>query len=212
MTDSAGDLQDLGVLRIAVCIDLEAAAAFESVCSELRSALADEGIRVDFGPEAALQKASVEIGRLVEYVPNERLVLRWNRAEWQADADYEIDIRFESSTHGTIISTTLRGFGSAVGDNGPELTGWITNQLIGPLALATTPNRLGDWMTDRVARRPSGPAARQGYRDPLYHRPNFLAILAELRLTPDDYLLEIGCGGGALLHDALEIVRSRGGN
>jgi len=63
---------------------------------------------------------------------------------------------------------------------------------------------LGDWITDRRARRPSGPKARVVYRDPLYHRPNLKAILNVLRLTPDDYLLEVGCGGGAFLADALK--------
>ncbi len=51
--------------------------------------------------------------------------------------------------------------------------------------------------------RPSGAQARATYRDPLYHRPNFLAMLKELALTTDDYLLEVGCGGGAFLQDAL---------
>src|SRR2546422_10577070 len=45
--------------------------------------------------------------------------------------------------------------------------------------------------------------ARDGYRDPTHHRPNFLAILSALRLKSDDYLLEIGCGGGAFLQYAL---------
>jgi SAM-dependent methyltransferase len=66
-----------------------------------------------------------------------------------------------------------------------------------------SPSRFGDWITDRRARRPSGPEARTTYRDPIYHRPNFKAILAVLGLQRDDYLLEVGCGGGAFLHDAL---------
>ncbi len=38
---------------------------------------------------------------------------------------------------------------------------------------------------------------------PLFHRPNFKVILKELSLTPSDFLLEVGCGGGALLQEAL---------
>jgi ubiquinone/menaquinone biosynthesis C-methylase UbiE len=38
----------------------------------------------------------------------------------------------------------------------------------------------------------------------LYHYPNFRVILQELALKPDDYLVEIGCGGGALLKTALQ--------
>jgi hypothetical protein len=60
-----------------------------------------------------------------------------------------------------------------------------------------------DWLTDRRARRPSGPGARDAYRDALYHRPNVRVLLELLALTPADDLLEVGCGGGALLQDAL---------
>jgi ubiquinone/menaquinone biosynthesis C-methylase UbiE len=63
---------------------------------------------------------------------------------------------------------------------------------------------LGDWLTDRRARRPSGTQARVTYSDPLYHYPNFQAILALLSLSPEDLLLEVGCGGGAFLSDALK--------
>lgn len=70
--------------------------------------------------------------------------------------------------------------------------------------IAIGPEGLGDWITDRRARRPSGSQARATYRDPLYHYPNFRVILSELALTPTDYLLEVGCGGGALLKEALQ--------
>jgi SAM-dependent methyltransferase len=64
--------------------------------------------------------------------------------------------------------------------------------------------RYDDWRTDRIARRPSGRKARKSYADPTCHYPAFGVILAELRLTADDVLLEVGCGGGALLRVALE--------
>jgi len=41
-------------------------------------------------------------------------------------------------------------------------------------------------------------------RDPVYHRPNFLAILEVLNLKADDNLVEIGCGGGAFLREAMK--------
>ncbi|HEX5758187.1 MAG TPA: class I SAM-dependent methyltransferase [Thermoanaerobaculia bacterium] len=72
-----------------------------------------------------------------------------------------------------------------------------------PLLRATAPAALGDWLTDRLARRPSGEQASAVYRDPLYHYPNFRVILAELALGAEDHLLEVGCGGGALLREAL---------
>src|SRR5207253_1245859 len=84
-----------------------------------------------------------------------------------------------------------------------ELLGWFADQVAAPLLVVSAPAALGDWLTDRAARRPSGAAQRAGYRDPSHHRPSFGAILEELDLGADDILLEIGSGGGAFLEQAL---------
>jgi SAM-dependent methyltransferase len=81
--------------------------------------------------------------------------------------------------------------------------GWIAQAALAPLVESLTNERIGDWITDRWARRPSGSAAREGYRDPTHHRPSFGAILSALRLQSEDVLVEIGCGGGAFLEQAL---------
>ena len=60
-----------------------------------------------------------------------------------------------------------------------------------------------DWVTDRVARRPSGSRAREVYGAEDAHDFARRAILDALALGPDDHLLEVGCGGGLLLRDAL---------
>ena len=59
------------------------------------------------------------------------------------------------------------------------------------------------WLTDRVARRPSGSRAREIYGDEAVHDFARRAILDAVRLGAGDRLLEIGCGGGLLLRDAL---------
>lgn len=60
-----------------------------------------------------------------------------------------------------------------------------------------------DWLTDRVARRPSGSRAREVYGAEDVHEFARRAILDALALGPRDHLLELGCGGGLLLRDAL---------
>lgn len=60
-----------------------------------------------------------------------------------------------------------------------------------------------DWLTDRVARRPTGRRARATYGADQVHDFARRAILSALRLDAGDRLLEVGCGGGQLLREAL---------
>ena len=80
-----------------------------------------------------------------------------------------------------------------------ELIDWLAQELVA----AASSERAGDWQTDRRARRPTGERARETYAEPLYHLPNFALLLETLALGPEDELLEVGCGGGALLRRAL---------
>jgi ubiquinone/menaquinone biosynthesis C-methylase UbiE len=59
-------------------------------------------------------------------------------------------------------------------------------------------------MTDRVARRPHGRAARETYGADDVHSWAWDPVLEALQLTPDDALLDVGCGGGVFLRRALE--------
>lgn len=70
-----------------------------------------------------------------------------------------------------------------------------------------TSGRSGDefdsWLIDRVARCPSGKQAIEVYGAEETHDFARRAILQTLGLGPGDRLLDIGCGGGQLLRDAL---------
>jgi ubiquinone/menaquinone biosynthesis C-methylase UbiE len=60
-----------------------------------------------------------------------------------------------------------------------------------------------EWLTDRVARRPAGRRAREVYVADDVHDFARRAILDALALGPQDRVLDIGCGGGLLVRDAL---------
>jgi SAM-dependent methyltransferase len=112
--------------------------------------------------------------------------------------DLGVDVTVRPAADGATFE--LRGFETIDEDNE---AGWIAKVVLAPLLESLEPEAVGDWLTDRWARRPSGSTAREGYRDPTHHRPSFGAILSALQLRPDDVLLEIGCGGGAFLEQAL---------
>jgi SAM-dependent methyltransferase len=132
--------------------------------------------------------------------PGRLIGCEWFPADWEPGEVTRLELRFEPVLQGTRVTVEQLGWGRLVGD---ELLGWFAAEVAAPFLHATSPGGLGDWLTDRRARRPSGAVARETYRDPLFHRPNFRAILAALDPGPGDFLLEVGSGGGAFLQEAL---------
>jgi SAM-dependent methyltransferase len=63
--------------------------------------------------------------------------------------------------------------------------------------------RLADWLTDSLVRRPTGWVGRRFFRNATPHQGSFRQTLDALALGPRDHLLEIGCGGGTFLEWAL---------
>lgn len=189
-------------LRVSMDLALNPAAAFDLLVEELVAALERLGVRFEPGANGRVVEGAVTVGTVTSWRPGERISLRWRPADWDGDEMTEVELRFEPAEGGTRVVMEHGGWGRAVGDPG-ELTGWFAGAVLAPLFRVTAPGAFGDWLTDRGARRPAGARARGVYREPLYHYPNFRVILTELGLRADDYLLEVGCGGGALLREAL---------
>src|SRR5579863_2178207 len=192
---------------VTMCVSMDIALAsteaFNVFIDELAIALAQEGMSLEAGPNGRVTEGELEVGRVDAWEPGELIRLQWLLIGWPDEEMTDIEVRFELIDGGTRVTLEHRGWGGQIGDKN-ELVGWFTSAVAAPFLQATTPVGFGNWLTDRRARRPSGAQARAVYRDPLYHYPNFHVILAELALTPNDYLLEVGCGGGALLQEALK--------
>ena len=189
--------------RVSVDIALEPSVAFDEFVAEMSQALTRVGMRLEPGKDGRILEGKVEVGRVLSWLPGKEVLFEWRQANWKPDEVTKMGLRFEPVPDGTRVTIEHDQWGSLLGDRGGELAGWFATEVAGPLFQAMGPRRFGDWLTDRHARRPSGAQARSGYRDPVYHRPNFKVILRELSLTPSDFLLEVGCGGGALLQEAL---------
>ncbi len=196
MTDSTS------TVRVSVEVDLKPSAAFDVILDELSAALQRRGIRLEGGSQGRVTQDGTEVGRVVSWIPGERVSLEWRQAEWEPQEVTEVELRIESVNDRTKVTVEHRGWGRLIGEPA-ELAGWFADRVAASLLQATAPAAFGDWLTDRRARRPSGAQARGVYRAPLYHYPMFRVILAELALNQDDYLMEVGCGGGALLKEAL---------
>jgi SAM-dependent methyltransferase len=84
---------------------------------------------------------------------------------------------------------TLRA--SGLGDE--DVAAWRGSQL--------SDDAFDDWLTDRLARRPTGSRARAVYGAEDVHDFARRAILDALGLTSSDHVLDVGCGGGLLLRD-----------
>jgi len=189
-------------LRIAVDLSLEPSAAFDLLIEELALALARFGIRFHAGIGGQVIQGETVVGKVTAWKPPNGLSLEWRGATWDPGAATEVHLRLERVNGGTKATLEHRGWGSLIGGEA-EVPGWLAGEVLAPFLRAIAPAALGDWITDRRARRPSGAQARATYADPLYHYPAFHVILAELALTRDDFLLDVGCGGGAFLRLAL---------
>lgn len=192
-----------GTLRLSMDVALEPAAAFEALLEELAASLGRRGIEFETGSEGRLVQDATEVGRVIAWKRGERCVLEWRARSWEPNETTRLEIRAEGFVGGSRLTVEQSGWNGVTGD-GAELVGWFASEVTAPVLAAMSPAALGDWITDRQARRPSGAQSRDTYRDPLYHYPNFRVILSELALTSADHLVEVGCGGGAFLKMALE--------
>ncbi len=197
-----GRMQEMGAatptVQTVIEFPLEDAGAFNDIVKELQSVLGSAGIRIEALAGNAILHIGAGSGTVNEWSPPERIDISWEQSLWSPGSRTRTHLTLEADRGCARLTVACSGLGIEAG-----APAWGMQEILAPLLRSVTPGALGDWLTDRHARRPSGPMARATYRAPLYHYPGFLVMLEELALTPHDYLLDVGCGGGALLRDAL---------
>ncbi len=156
------------IVRIVTELHLDPGAAFGAFLQELAAALDARGLRFDApGPGGRILAGDAEVGTVTAWEPGRRAVLAWRPAPWSPDVAGEVEIRSEAGDGGVArIVLEQHGWLGVLGE-GEEPLGWLAQSVAAPLLAASSPAGLGDWITDRRARRPSGSDARATYRDPL---------------------------------------------
>jgi len=191
-------------VRASVDVPIKPKRAFDALVDELSFGLEVRGMKIDkLSRGGRITEAEAEVGIVDEWVAGKRISILWHPKTWE-EGTTRLAILFARAGRGTRITVESKNWASVLGGDARELLGWYAGEVVAPLLSASAPKGLGDWITDRHARRPSGASSRKYYRNPVYHWPNFLAILGVLDIQPEDNLVEIGCGGGAFLHEALK--------
>lgn len=193
--------KEISGIQLLIRTGIKPREAFNSFIPELVSALQRRGTEFNTGPKGTFREDDFETGKIISWEPGKHIRIQWRPAKWEPDQSCKIGIVFEPSETGSIIEFIFDPDKLTI-DEG-EITGWIASSVVAPLIQSVSPRTLGDWITDRRARKPSGEQSRNFYRDPLYHYPFFRVILSKLALKKDDRLLDVCCGGGAFLKDAL---------
>ena len=151
----------------------------------------------------ALKEKDVEFGAVTSK-DSLQLEFEIKPVTWADSPKALVNVRVKPSTHGSEVTLEVRGWGRVLEAAGGLSSEWAASGLLPAVLRQLAPGELGEWVMDQQARRPAGASAIVTYRDPIYHWPNFLLILDRVRLTRNDRLLEVGCGGGAFLKKALE--------
>jgi SAM-dependent methyltransferase len=196
-------------VSISVELELPVRDAFDQFTRQLKESLERKGIHFSLGENGEIIERNLSIGKIALWIPQEKIELEWHTAaSWDPTEHTLLRFKFEplegDGRKRTRITMENEGWGELVGGKGIELSEWFADEIATNLVEATGSERFANWLIDKRARKPSGASARETYGNPIYHRPNFRALLEYLNLTKEDYLVEVGCGGGAFLADALK--------
>ena len=197
------------VLQIRFGASARPAEIFPVLWGELSSSLLQRGWLVDNVPGGKLRRTDKRSpgpghGRVDRWDPPREVAVAWDRDPSGPGAPSRLSVRCRADGRGTAVLVEHTGGARWRGaPRAEQELGWFATEVVAPLLLAIAPARLVEWADDRGGRRPSGPTSQRYYKEPVYHLPGFRAILDGLALRKDDVLLEVGCGGGALLKRAL---------
>ncbi len=192
-------------MKISAEIDVPPQALFERVAADLAGSLKSRGIVFSRGAGGRVVEGGATIAEVTRWAPPDGFGLSWHPASaWGEEQPSTLRVTLVKAGQGTKLELETDAPDLLLGGRGLSLSDWFVDEVIAGVVASLAPRRYSEWLTARKAGRPSGEEAKTTYRDPMFHRPNFKLILHRLALTKADHLVEVGCGGGAFLADALK--------
>lgn len=194
----------MSYLQSSIYLSVSTNEAFDIFTDELQTSFLKNNIEIELKENGLIKNEEGILGKITTYSQGSLIAIEWDSLNIQTEEKLELTITFEKHNDGTIILFKPKNLISYFYNNDTNLIGWYVDQAMVPIIKNLTPTSFGDWVTDRTVRKPTGLFSRKIYSDPLYHWPNFYEILDQMKLTSNDYVLEIGCGGGVLLRECLK--------
>ena len=197
-------------MTLELTFDLEGmtqAKAFEEFMSSLNESLERTGISIPASIGEKIGENGKEFGRITNIVKNQLVKFSWNAASsWSPDSNVEVLVKFNRSEAalGTKVAISIIGFENLIREQGQSPLEWAVENPVSSIIRAISPERFARWLNDKTGRMPSGKKARETYGNPVFHKPMFKGLLHYLNLSENDSLLEIGCGGGVFIQEALD--------
>lgn len=197
-------------MTLKTSIDLEGVSVkevFDRLSEELSVNLARRGISVDIRQGGEFVYRGSVVGRIVDLVIPHLISLDWWSPDTRGDdfvTSLKIKLKPSENVEGTEVQIEHSGWENVLRGTGADAMDWFMDSISGNLFQQILPTNYSEWLFNRLAGSPSGAISRKNYANPIYHRPNFMAILKYLNLTAEDNLLEIGPGGGYFLREALK--------
>ena len=196
-------------VTLELTFDLEGmtqAEAFEEFMSSLSESLERTGISTTASIGEKIEENGREFGRITDIVKDQLVKFSWNAASsWSPDSNVEVLVKFNSSKGalGTKVVISIMGFENLIREQGQSPLEWAVENPVSSIFRAISPVSFAGWLNDKAGRMPTGKKARETYGNPVFHKPMFKGLLHYLNLSENDALLEIGCGGGVFIQEAL---------
>ena len=192
------------IFQLSLYSKLSKEITYELFLSELENSFWKNNIHIEFSIGSAIKKEDEILGIIKQIEKDNLILIDWKTLDTGNPVYVPLTIKFEEFKTGTIVLFEPGDIINKLLPSEKDQLAWSVDKILASIFDSFGSKSMGDWITDRSTRRPSGPDAREFYNNPLYHWPNFYFLLDQIKLTEKDNIFEIGCGGGILLREFLK--------